>query len=183
MTDGSLLGLALLANAVFFIPQAFKLWRSKTTQGVSLIMFVGFWLIQLIIAHHGFARNDTVLAVGYLLSMSTCGTVIGVIVYLRLKQGGDLEAIPLESIMAQLPGHLCWKNKDGVLLGSNMHYWQALGCDALSGAIGKTEYAFFSQEEANEISRVDREVMRTDKSQQVELTLISPDGTTHCWLL
>ena len=80
-------GLALFINAMLFIPQAIKLLRSKSAQNISLITFIGFNLIQIITALHGYIRKDYILLVGAILSILTCGmvTILAVIYKLREK--------------------------------------------------------------------------------------------------
>lgn len=75
----------LFVNAVLFIPQFLKIIANKDSREVSFITFFGFWLIQLSIVLHGFLKHDYVLAFGTILSMITCGFVIGVIIYYRIK--------------------------------------------------------------------------------------------------
>ena len=35
-------GLGMVLNAALFVPQAVHLWRTKTSQGVSILSFAGF---------------------------------------------------------------------------------------------------------------------------------------------
>lgn len=77
--------LGLFVNAALFIPQARRLLAYKTSQDVSLIMFLGFWVIQLFIVLHGFLKKDYLLMFGTMLSMVTGGTVIVLIIYYRVQ--------------------------------------------------------------------------------------------------
>ena len=67
--------IGLLINALLFIPQAVKLYRAKTTKGVSAITFLGFNVIQLFTAVHAYSAHDSLLLIGTLLSFVTCGVV------------------------------------------------------------------------------------------------------------
>lgn len=67
---------ALFLNTLLFIPQAVKIFKKKTAEGVSLITFVGFLFIQLAIIAYGLMTKDYLLAGGYFLSMITCGLVV-----------------------------------------------------------------------------------------------------------
>ncbi len=80
--------LGLFVNAALFIPQCMRIIASKDSRELSLITFFGFWLIQLSTVLHGFIVKDYTLAFGTLVSMITCGYVIGLIVYYRIKKGG-----------------------------------------------------------------------------------------------
>jgi MtN3 and saliva related transmembrane protein len=68
-------GLGMLLNAALFIPQAVHLWRTKTSQGVSIASFAGFNTLQAIGALHGYIQHDHALMVGMLASLLTCGCV------------------------------------------------------------------------------------------------------------
>jgi MtN3 and saliva related transmembrane protein len=84
-------GLALLGNAALFVPQAIAVWRKKSDEGVSLVTFAGFCILQVIGVIHGFYQHDRSLIVGLSASFLTCGTVtLLTIVYRirRLRAGG-----------------------------------------------------------------------------------------------
>lgn len=76
---------SLFINALLFVPQIIKLLKDKKASGVSLITFLGFFLIQFAIVLHGMINQDYLLSVGYIFSMLTCGTVIFLILYYRKK--------------------------------------------------------------------------------------------------
>ena len=71
-----LFGLALFFNAVLFIPQAVKIFKTKNGRSISLITFVGFILIQLTSVLYGLIKHDWILTIGYLISMGTCSSVV-----------------------------------------------------------------------------------------------------------
>ena len=73
--------LSLLANAALFIPQIMTLLKKKSADGVSLITFLGFNIIQLFTVLHGIIEKDYLLAAGYFLSVLTCGGVSFLIFY------------------------------------------------------------------------------------------------------
>ena len=68
-------GFAMLANALLFIPQAWRIWQSKTAEGVSLMTFAGFNVLQFIGALHGYFQQDYALMIGMLATLLTCGAV------------------------------------------------------------------------------------------------------------
>ena len=80
---------SLFVNAVIFIPQALRILINKDTKNVSFTTFFGFWLIQLVTTLHGFLHQDYLLAYGTLLSMITCGYVIWLLVYYKVKNRHD----------------------------------------------------------------------------------------------
>ena len=68
-------GLGMVLNAALFVPQAVHLWRTRTSQGVSILSFVGFNTLQAIGALHGYFEHDRALMIGMLASLITCGSV------------------------------------------------------------------------------------------------------------
>jgi MtN3 and saliva related transmembrane protein len=68
-------GLGMVLNAALFVPQAIHLWRTRTSQGVSIVSFAGFNTLQAIGALHGYFQHDYALMVGMLASLLTCGSV------------------------------------------------------------------------------------------------------------
>jgi len=79
-------GLGLLCNALLFVPQALAVWRQKSDEGVSLITFGGFSLLQAIGILHGIYQEDVSLILGMSASLLSCGTVtILTLVYRRRR--------------------------------------------------------------------------------------------------
>ena len=72
-----LFGLGLLGNAALFVPQAIAVWRKKSDEGVSLITFGGFSVLQVVGIVHGAYEHDWSLIIGMTASLLTCGTVAG----------------------------------------------------------------------------------------------------------
>jgi len=68
-------GFGMILNAALFVPQAVHLWRTKTSQGVSVLSFAGFNALQLVGALHGYFQGDDALMIGMIASLLTCGSV------------------------------------------------------------------------------------------------------------
>jgi MtN3 and saliva related transmembrane protein len=79
-------GLGLLGNALLFVPQAIAVWRKKSDEGISLITFAGFSILQIIAIVHGLYEHDLSLTLGMAASLLTCGTVTLLTIYFRLKR-------------------------------------------------------------------------------------------------
>ena len=79
-------GLALLGNAALFVPQALAVWRKKSDQGVSLVTFGGFCILQIIGVVHGLYQHDNSLIVGLGASLLTCGTVTLLTINYRIRR-------------------------------------------------------------------------------------------------
>lgn len=67
--------LSLVANALFFIPQAYKLFRTKSAENISPITFLGFNIIQAFTAIHAYIIGDRLLFWGSVAALLTCGAV------------------------------------------------------------------------------------------------------------
>ena len=76
-------GVGLLGNAMLFVPQALAVWRKKSDEGISLITFGGFNILQAIGVVHGAYQHDLSLIVGLGASLVTCGTVTSLTLYYR----------------------------------------------------------------------------------------------------
>ena len=77
-----LFGLGLVVNGALFVPQALRIWRSRSAKDVSLITFGGFNLLQVIGIVHGTFQHDRALILGMLASLLGCGAVtVGALLY------------------------------------------------------------------------------------------------------
>jgi MtN3 and saliva related transmembrane protein len=79
-------GLGLVCNALLFVPQIIALWRKKTDEGVSLITFGGFSVLQVVGIVHGCFQHDLSLILGMTASLLTCGSVTALTVFYRVKR-------------------------------------------------------------------------------------------------
>lgn len=79
-------GLGLLGNALLFVPQAIAVWRKKTDEGVSLLTFGGFCVLQVVSVVHGLYQRDLALTLGMGASFLTCGTVTGLTIFYRARR-------------------------------------------------------------------------------------------------
>jgi MtN3 and saliva related transmembrane protein len=79
-------GIGLIGNALLFVPQAIAVWRKKSDEGVSLITFGGFCVLQVIGVIHGFYEHDNSLIVGLGASFLTCGTATGLTILYRVRR-------------------------------------------------------------------------------------------------
>jgi MtN3 and saliva related transmembrane protein len=70
-------------NALIFVPQALAIWRQKSAQGVSVLTFAGFNVMQAVGVVHGLFAHDLALSLGMLASLVTCGAVTGLAIAFR----------------------------------------------------------------------------------------------------
>ena len=79
-------GLGLGGNALLFVPQVLAVWRKKTDEGISLITFGGFSVLQIIGIVHGVYQHDLSLTLGMAASLLTCGTVTALTIFYRVRR-------------------------------------------------------------------------------------------------
>ena len=79
-------GLGLGCNALLFVPQVIAVWRKKTDEGISLITFGGFSILQVIGVVHGLYQQDLSLTLGMAASLLTCGSVTTLTLCYRMKR-------------------------------------------------------------------------------------------------
>jgi MtN3 and saliva related transmembrane protein len=81
-----LFGLGLGCNALLFVPQVLAVWRKKSDEGISLITFGGFSVLQIIGIVHGVLEHDRALTLGMAASLLTCGPVAALTLIYRLRR-------------------------------------------------------------------------------------------------
>jgi MtN3 and saliva related transmembrane protein len=79
-------GLGLGCNALLFVPQALAVWRKKSDEGISLLTFGGFSVLQAIGIVHGLYQHDLSLTLGMAASLLTCGTVTSLTLFYRMRR-------------------------------------------------------------------------------------------------
>ena len=79
-------GLGLLGNALLFVPQVIAVWRKKSDEGISLITFGGFSILQVVGIVHGLYQRDPSLTLGMAASLLTCGSVTGLTIFYRIRR-------------------------------------------------------------------------------------------------
>lgn len=79
-------GLGLGCNALLFVPQIVAVWRKKSDEGISLLTFGGFSVLQMVGIVHGAYQRDLSLILGMAASLLTCGTVTALTIFYRLRR-------------------------------------------------------------------------------------------------
>lgn len=78
-------GLGLIAKALMFAPQAWKLYKAKKSDELSLLTFLGLSIMQLLTVLHAYFNHDRLLMIGVLLSFIFCSSVTFMIVFYRMR--------------------------------------------------------------------------------------------------
>ena len=79
-------GLGLGCNALLFVPQVLAVWRKKSDEGISLITFGGFSVLQAIGIVHGAYQQDLSLILGMAASLLTCGSVTALTIFYKVRR-------------------------------------------------------------------------------------------------
>jgi len=74
----------------------------------------------------------------------------------------------LHNVIAQVPGHVYWMNKEGTYLGCNNANAQFFGFSSPDGFIGKCHNDFFNPDIAKQLHKVDQGVIASGKEYYVE---------------
>jgi signal transduction histidine kinase len=83
-------------------------------------------------------------------------------------QTEEFKNIATNYILTHAPGHIYWKNLDGVFLGCNVEHANYFGFDRPIDIIGKTNHDFLDEETAHYISEIDRTVINTGTEHFIE---------------
>jgi MtN3 and saliva related transmembrane protein len=78
--------LGLGCNALLFVPQVLALWRKKSDEGISLVTFGGFSVLQMVGIVHGLFQHDLSLILGMAASLMTCGSVTALTILYRVRR-------------------------------------------------------------------------------------------------
>lgn len=90
--------------------------------------------------------------------------------------------IYLKNIIANLPGHIYWKDKQGVFLGCNALQAKNAGFASSAELIGKTDYELPWREQANVLREIDKKVMATKEKITLEEVSLLSDGKLATFL-
>lgn len=88
----------------------------------------------------------------------------------------------LKKIIALIPGHVYWSDKNHVFQGCNDEQARSLGLNSSEEFIGKTPYDFKDRAYADKICADNRKVMKTGKAQDIEEAVPQADGTHRYYL-
>ncbi|MEQ1666362.1 MAG: PQ-loop domain-containing transporter [Bdellovibrionales bacterium] len=77
--------IGMLINALLFIPQIITVVRNKSSENVSALTFIGFFLIQVVAVMRGYFHQDYIFMLAFGASLITCGTLVIFILIYRFK--------------------------------------------------------------------------------------------------
>ena len=68
-----------------FLPQIIHIFKTREVQGVSFITFLGFNLIQLVSAIHGYETKNNTLFYSMIIAMSFSGIIVLQILFFKAR--------------------------------------------------------------------------------------------------
>ena len=88
-------------------------------------------------------------------------------------QNQDDYTVPLSEIVSRFPGHVFWKNKQGVYLGCNLELALSTGFANVDEMVGKTDFDNLDDAaEAESLREIDEQVMASGEIYVVEETVL-----------
>lgn len=95
-----------------------------------------------------------------------------------------------ENILAKMPGHVYWKDKNGIFLGCNDQQAKSLNLASAKDVVGKSTYEMVTdilpenerRQHAELINAADKKVMDSKKELVFEEPMTKPDGTEVCFI-
>lgn len=100
------------------------------------------------------------------------------------NQSAELSAIEmkdyLENIIALMPGHVYWQDKNGMILGCNDQQARSFG-KTRRELIGKTAYDLLPEAQADALRELNEKIMQTNEPHFAEETGIMGDGQLHTY--
>jgi MtN3 and saliva related transmembrane protein len=76
----------MFINSILFVPQIIRLFKTKNSEGLSLITFIGFNIIQIFSILHGYIHKDYIFMFGMLVSLILCGCVTFLIILYKFRK-------------------------------------------------------------------------------------------------
>lgn len=76
-------GVGMFLNAILFIPQAVKIYKTKNATDLSPITFIGFNIIQIFTILHAYINDDYTLMLGMIMAFIFCGVITFLIIFYR----------------------------------------------------------------------------------------------------
>lgn len=84
----------------------------------------------------------------------------------------------LENIISFMPGAIFWKDLNSIYLGCNHGLAKLLGLKSRKEIVGKSDHDLFTQEQADHLVEMDKEIIKTKKEVLVEESGRIHDGST-----
>lgn len=87
-----------------------------------------------------------------------------------------------KEMLSLIPGHLYWKDRDGVFLGCNLQQAIDAGFNSIEEMIGKKDEDMPWREQTDYLREIDLRIMHTGVAEVIEELFELPDGTKKIYL-
>jgi two-component system aerobic respiration control sensor histidine kinase ArcB len=128
----------------------------------------------IVLSHKLPLKDDTDKIIGIL------GTSIDISAHKKTEQAlasaRDQAEIALDNIIARLPGHVYWKDRNSIYLGCNDRQAKSAGLKSRYEILGKTDYDLPWGKQADVFQAIDQQVMETGTEYSVEESGVLADG-------
>lgn len=146
----------LFVSGLIFLAFGLSILRNFSNLAYQWLLVIGVVFIQALEILYAVSTHSQWYLPGYMLA-----AVIVSVVSVKYYCFFDAGTISLDDVVAQLPGHVYWKNLSGACIGCNDLHWRNFGSQSLNQFIGKTGYDLFSKAQADIIKSHDDEVIKT----------------------
>ncbi len=103
--------------------------------------------------------------------------------YIEEREGAHrLHEFHLKQIIAMMPGHIYWQDENLNFLGCNDEQAKDAGLESADEIIGKSNYDMPWKDEAEDLNKINMDVMLTGRPHVVEEVNVRPDGTRRVYL-
>lgn len=102
--------------------------------------------------------------------------------YKRNKPLSSLDQKYNADIISLMPGHVYWKDKDGIFLGCNIQQAREAGFNSPEDVVGKTDKDMPWAIQADYLREIDHKVMESGQPLTLEELFELPDGTKKTYL-
>lgn len=88
-----------------------------------------------------------------------------------------------QTLLAAMPGHVYWKNREGEFQGCNKALAAYFGFSCPDEIIGLNDYDLLDKPQADHIRRLDKHVMSSGKGMEFEDTQVTTEGKINYYLV
>ncbi|MDF2690222.1 MAG: sensor histidine kinase [Gammaproteobacteria bacterium] len=100
----------------------------------------------------------------------------------KLKQERNTSQLTLDNILENIQGNIFWLDRNEVILGANKLQAEILGFRSPDDIVGKTVFEVTPPQVAEELHKVNQEVLATGRTVNVEELLTHQDGSASFFL-
>jgi two-component system aerobic respiration control sensor histidine kinase ArcB len=151
----------LFINSLFFIPQIYNLYVTRSSRAVAVSTYLGLLVVYAVGTFQSIMLGYVLMAIAAFCNVLTIVTTI-VMYYLIGRKTMSAEDLPLQDILDSIPCNIYWKDANGLYLGANKAALSSFGLQRHE-VIGKSLHDFLPKELADKCLINDHDVMYNNK--------------------